>query len=61
MLRLDRLAVASVRDRHPGRAAEDFGQHAFPVGIEMRHHDEGHAIVIRHGSEERFERLDPAG
>jgi hypothetical protein len=60
MLRLDRFAVARIHHRHLGCAAEDPGQHAFAVGIEMRNHDKRHAIVLRHGPEKRFERLDPA-
>jgi len=60
MLRLNEFALARMHHRHLGRAAEDLGQHAFAVGIEMSNHHERQAIVLRHGPKKRFERLDAA-
>ena len=60
MLRFDPLTVSCVDYRHTASAADDLGQQAIAVRREVGDNHKSDAVVRRHGSEERFQRLYPA-
>jgi hypothetical protein len=54
-------AVLDLNDRHRRAGAQDAGQFAFALRIEMQHDNEGRAAVGRHRVEETAQSFDAAG
>jgi hypothetical protein len=53
--------IEGLRHRHGSGALQDFRQHAFMAGVQMRHQHERHAGVYRACAEKPFEGFQPAG
>ncbi|MCY1529933.1 hypothetical protein D9M68_651060 [compost metagenome] len=57
----ERQSVLDLHHRHFSVAAQNAGDFAFAVRVEMHHHDECAFAAGRHGVEEAYQRLEPAG
>ncbi|WP_290892109.1 hypothetical protein [Hoeflea sp.] len=60
VVRLNSHTVLNLNDRHRRVGAQDAGQFAFAIWIEMQHDHESTAAVSRHHVEEAAQRLDAA-
>jgi hypothetical protein len=60
VVRLDRDAVGHLLDRDAGPPRQQLDHPALEVGGQVLQHDEGHSAGLRHGREQRLERLQAA-